>query len=98
MLPLAGARDPTRAERPAWSLSGTQGDLRFGANFWGTLCAYRNLSAAGWAPGGRMGSVLIPDDHAVIRTGLRVYLEQDRLIDAIAESATGAETLPATAQ
>jgi hypothetical protein len=24
MLPLAGARDPTRAERPAWSLSGTQ--------------------------------------------------------------------------
>jgi DNA-binding NarL/FixJ family response regulator len=45
-----------------------------------------------------MASVLIPDDHAVIRTGLRVYLEQDRLIDAIAESATGAETLPATAQ
>jgi two-component system, NarL family, invasion response regulator UvrY len=40
-----------------------------------------------------MASVLIADDHAMIRAGLRLYLEQDRLIDTIAESATGAETL-----
>jgi two-component system, NarL family, invasion response regulator UvrY len=40
-----------------------------------------------------MASVLIADDHAAIRAGLRLYLEQDRLIDTIAESATGAETL-----
>jgi two-component system, NarL family, invasion response regulator UvrY len=38
-------------------------------------------------------SVLIADDHAMIRTGLRHYLEQDRLIDAIGETATGADTL-----
>jgi len=37
--------------------------------------------------------VLIADDHAMVRTGLRHYLEQDRLIDTIAETSTGTETL-----
>ena len=40
-----------------------------------------------------MASVLIADDHAMLRTGLRSFLEQDRSISAIGESATGAETL-----
>jgi DNA-binding NarL/FixJ family response regulator len=40
-----------------------------------------------------MPSVLIADDHAMVRTGLRHYLEQDRSIEAIGETATGAETL-----
>ena len=40
-----------------------------------------------------MPSVLIADDHAMIRAGLRQYLEQDRSIDAIGEAASGAETL-----
>jgi two-component system, NarL family, invasion response regulator UvrY len=40
-----------------------------------------------------MPSVLIADDHPMIRTGLRQYLEQDRSIEAIGEAASGAETL-----
>ena len=40
-----------------------------------------------------MASILIADDHAMLRAGLRHYLEQDRSITAIAESATGAETI-----
>src|SRR3977135_511535 len=40
-----------------------------------------------------MPSVLIADDHAMMRTGLRHYLEQDRSIDTIAETASGEETL-----
>lgn len=40
-----------------------------------------------------MASVLIADDHAMIRTGLRHYLEKDHSIDTIAETSTGAETL-----
>src|SRR5579864_6883052 len=40
-----------------------------------------------------MASVLIADDHAMIRRGLRQYLEQDRSIDTIGEAASGAETL-----
>ena len=40
-----------------------------------------------------MSSVLVADDHAMVRTGLRHYLEQDRSIDAIGETSTGAETL-----
>jgi two-component system, NarL family, invasion response regulator UvrY len=40
-----------------------------------------------------MPSVLIADDHAMMRTGLRHYLEQDQSISAIAETASGAETL-----
>ncbi len=40
-----------------------------------------------------MANVLIADDHAMIRTGLRHYLEQDGAVDVIGESATGAETL-----
>src|SRR5271169_4346459 len=43
--------------------------------------------------GGVMASVLIADDHAMVRTGLRHYLEQDRSVDAIGEAATGTETL-----
>jgi len=40
-----------------------------------------------------MPSILIADDHAMIRTGLRHYLEQDRSIDKIGETGTGAQTL-----
>ncbi len=40
-----------------------------------------------------MAKVLIADDHAMIRAGLRRWLEQDRSIEAIAEAGTGAETL-----
>ena len=40
-----------------------------------------------------MARVLVADDHAMIRAGLRQWLEQDRSIDAIAEASTGAETL-----
>lgn len=40
-----------------------------------------------------MPSVLIADDHAMMRTGLRQYLERDTSIDAIGEAASGAETL-----
>jgi len=40
-----------------------------------------------------MPNVLIADDHALVRTGLRHYLEQDRAIGTIAETGSGAETL-----
>jgi two-component system, NarL family, invasion response regulator UvrY len=40
-----------------------------------------------------MANVLIADDHAMIRAGLRQWLEQDRAVDQIAEASTGAETL-----
>src|ERR1700685_3241889 len=40
-----------------------------------------------------MARVLIADDHAMIRAGLRRWLEADRSIEAIAEAGTGAETL-----
>jgi two-component system, NarL family, invasion response regulator UvrY len=40
-----------------------------------------------------MANVLIADDHAMLRTGLRHYLEQDSSVTAIGEAATGAETL-----
>jgi two-component system, NarL family, invasion response regulator UvrY len=40
-----------------------------------------------------MASVLIADDHAMIRAGLRHYLEQDRSLRTIGETSTAAETL-----
>ena len=40
-----------------------------------------------------MASVLIADDHAMLRSGLRHFLERDPAVTAIAESASGAETL-----
>jgi DNA-binding NarL/FixJ family response regulator len=40
-----------------------------------------------------MPTVLIADDHAVMRTGLRQYLERDRSISNIGEAASGAEAL-----
>jgi two-component system invasion response regulator UvrY len=40
-----------------------------------------------------MPRLLIADDHAMIRAGLRQWLEQDRAVEAIAEASTGAETL-----
>jgi len=40
-----------------------------------------------------MARVLIADDHAMTRAGLRRWLEQDRAVEAIAEAASGAETL-----
>jgi two-component system invasion response regulator UvrY len=40
-----------------------------------------------------MASVLIADDHAMVRAGLRRWLEQDPAIDTIGETASGGETL-----
>src|SRR5262252_3864999 len=40
-----------------------------------------------------MARVLIADDHAMIRAGLRRWLEQDRSVEAVAEASSGAETL-----
>ena len=40
-----------------------------------------------------MARVLIADDHAMIRAGLRRWLEQDRSVEAVAEAGSGAETL-----
>ena len=40
-----------------------------------------------------MTSVLIADDHAMVRTGLRHYLEQDQSIDTFGEASTGSQTL-----
>ena len=40
-----------------------------------------------------MASVLIADDHAMLRSGLRHFLEHDPAVTVIAESATGNETL-----
>ena len=40
-----------------------------------------------------MASVLIADDHAMVRAGLRRWLEQDTAIDAIGEATSGTETL-----
>jgi DNA-binding NarL/FixJ family response regulator len=40
-----------------------------------------------------MATVLIADDHAMVRAGLRRWLEQDRSIDSVGEAASGAETL-----
>lgn len=40
-----------------------------------------------------MASVLVADDHAMVRAGLRRWLEQDAAIDTIGEAASGSETL-----
>jgi len=40
-----------------------------------------------------MASVLIADDHAMVRAGLRRWLEQDPAIDTIGEAVSGSETL-----
>jgi two-component system, NarL family, invasion response regulator UvrY len=40
-----------------------------------------------------MATVLIADDHAMVRAGLRRWLEQDRSIDTVGEAGSGAETL-----
>jgi two-component system invasion response regulator UvrY len=40
-----------------------------------------------------MATVLIADDHAMVRAGLRRWLEQDRAVESVAEAASGAETL-----
>jgi len=40
-----------------------------------------------------MASVLIADDHAMVRAGLRRWLEQDPAIATIGEAASGTETL-----
>ncbi len=40
-----------------------------------------------------MSSVLIADDHAMVRAGLRGYLQEDRSIRNIGETASGNETL-----
>jgi DNA-binding NarL/FixJ family response regulator len=40
-----------------------------------------------------MARVLIADDHAVVRAGLKQFLVEDRGISAIGEAATGRETL-----
>jgi len=40
-----------------------------------------------------MATVLIADDHAMVRAGLRRWLEQDRSVSAIGEAPSAAETL-----
>ena len=40
-----------------------------------------------------MAKVLIADDHAVVRAGLRQLLSEDRAISEIGEAATGQQTL-----
>ena len=40
-----------------------------------------------------MARVLIADDHAVVRAGLKQFLVEDRAISEIGEAATGRETL-----
>jgi len=40
-----------------------------------------------------MATVLIADDHAMVRAGLRRWLEQDRSINGIGESSSAADTL-----
>jgi DNA-binding NarL/FixJ family response regulator len=40
-----------------------------------------------------MSSVLIADDHAIVRAGLRGFLQEDRSIKKIGETASGNETL-----
>jgi DNA-binding NarL/FixJ family response regulator len=40
-----------------------------------------------------MASVLIADDHAMVRAGLRRWLEQDAAIETIGEAMSGTETL-----
>ena len=42
-----------------------------------------------------MAIVLIADDHAVVRAGLRQFLEEDRSITEIGEASTGREALDA---
>jgi two-component system, NarL family, invasion response regulator UvrY len=42
-----------------------------------------------------MARVLIADDHAVVRAGLRQFLEEDRAIVEIGEASTGREVLDA---
>jgi two-component system invasion response regulator UvrY len=42
-----------------------------------------------------MAKILIADDHAVVRAGLRQFLEEDRSITEIGEASTGRETLDA---
>lgn len=42
-----------------------------------------------------MAKVLIADDHAVVRAGLRQFLEEDRTITEIGEASTGREALDA---
>jgi DNA-binding NarL/FixJ family response regulator len=40
-----------------------------------------------------MASILIADDHAMVRAGLRRWLEQDRAVETIGEAGSGSETL-----
>ena len=40
-----------------------------------------------------MARVIIADDHAMVRAGLKRWLEQDPAIEAIAEAGSGADTL-----
>ena len=40
-----------------------------------------------------MARVLIADDHAVVRAGLRQFLVEDRSIREVGEAATGQQTL-----
>ena len=42
-----------------------------------------------------MAKVLIADDHAVVRAGLRQFLEEDRTITEIGDASTGREALDA---
>lgn len=53
-----------------------------------------NSSArSAWARDGRAARVLIADDHAMVRAGLKQFLVGDPQIEQVGESATGKETL-----
>src|SRR3984885_6213087 len=43
--------------------------------------------------GDSMAKILIADDHAMVRAGLKQFLEEDRSITEIGEAASGNETL-----
>src|SRR5262245_53343649 len=52
------------------------------------------MQAAFATEGGRYVSrILIADDHAMVRAGLKQYLEEDASVKAVGEAATGRETL-----
>src|SRR5688500_17843096 len=52
-------------------------------------------SGAADAPGSGVIRILIADDHAVVRQGLRTYLELQEDIEVVAEAADGDEAVRA---
>jgi DNA-binding NarL/FixJ family response regulator len=50
------------------------------------------MAAAGRKPGGRI-TIVLADDHSVVRQGLRVLLEKEPDFDIVGEASNGLETL-----